>query len=61
MNEGLPGRLLNARNGAFVRELAEADAAEVEVPHIAVLAAAAEAASNHARLELRRSLGSDDD
>lgn len=57
----LPRRLLNTRNCALIGELAEADAAKIEVSHIAVLAAAAKAASNHARLELRLTLGSDDD
>jgi len=57
----LPRRLLYARDHAFVRELAEADAAEIEIAHIAVLAAAAETTTSHARLEFRRSFRPDYD
>lgn len=56
----LPGRLLDARDSAFVGELTEADAAKVEIPHVSVLAAAPEAATDHARLELRLLFRSDD-
>ncbi len=57
----LPRRLLYARDHAFVRELAETDATEVEVAHIAVLAAAAETTTNYARSEFRLSFRPDYD
>ena len=49
----LPGRLLNARDIAFERFLAEADAAEVEIAHEAAWATALEATTDRTRRELR--------
>ena len=48
----LPGSLLNARDLTLVREFAEADTAEVEIPHITPLAATAEATVGSPSLEL---------
>ena len=51
----LPRRFLYARNHAFVRELAEADTAEIKIAHIAALPATAETTPDDARSELRLS------
>jgi len=52
----LPARLTEAWDIAFVRELAEADTAEVKLPHVTVLPTAAPATSHFSRGELRRAL-----
>jgi hypothetical protein len=56
----LPGRLLDARDVSLERLLAEADAAKIEIAHETAWAAALEAATNHARSELRRAVCLDD-
>lgn len=43
----LPAGLPDARKLAFICELAETDAAEMKVPHIAALAAAPKAAPHY--------------
>jgi len=43
--------IFGCRNDAFIGEFSEADAAEIEVAHIAVLSSATEATANDARLE----------
>ena len=53
----LPGRFLNARNIAFERLLAEADAAQVEITHKTARAAALGTAAHGARTKLRFSIG----
>jgi hypothetical protein len=52
--EGLPACLGYAGQLTAVCKLAEADAAEIEVAHVAVLAAAAPTATNDTRGKLRR-------
>jgi hypothetical protein len=52
-NVCLPRRLLYAWDEAVISQFPEADAAYAEIPHKAVLAAAAEATSNNPRRELR--------
>jgi len=49
----LPRRLLDARNDAFIGELAETNTANVEISHVAMLPATAETASDYPRLEFR--------
>jgi hypothetical protein len=48
----LPRCLTYARNFSFVGKFAEANAAQIEVAHIAMLATASETATNYPRLEL---------